>query len=54
MRSSALLLPFVLALLALACGDGRDPSAAPAVGWPVYGHDVGGSRHSPLTEITPE
>ena len=23
-------------------------------GWPVYGFDVGGSRHSPLTQITPD
>src|SRR3954467_5791297 len=21
--------------------------------WPTYGHDAGGMRHSPLTEITP-
>lgn len=23
-------------------------------GWPVYGHDAGGQRYSPLTQITPE
>src|SRR5580765_6594936 len=24
----------------------------PIDGWPVYGHDAGGMRHSPLTDIT--
>jgi quinoprotein glucose dehydrogenase len=34
----------------------REPPAAirgPAVGWPVYAADSGGSRYSPLEEITP-
>jgi glucose dehydrogenase len=22
--------------------------------WPTYGHDAGGARYSPLTQITPE
>jgi glucose dehydrogenase len=25
----------------------------PSDGWPVYGHDAGNMRHSPLTDITP-
>ena len=41
--------------LALACG-GEPPERAggPAAGWPVYARDPGGSRYSPLDEITPE
>jgi len=27
--------------------------SGPVAGWPVYGGDPGGSRHSPLTQITP-
>ncbi len=27
--------------------------AAAQTDWPVYGHDAGGTRHSPLTQITP-
>ncbi|MDH3686433.1 MAG: pyrroloquinoline quinone-dependent dehydrogenase [Myxococcales bacterium] len=27
--------------------------SGPVAGWPVYGGDAGGSRHSPLTQITP-
>ncbi len=28
-------------------------SAAPKTDWPAYGHDAGGGRFSPLTQITP-
>lgn len=48
-RNSRLpLLPLVLALAALPL------RAAPGEDWPAYGHDPGGQRHSPLTDITPE
>jgi quinoprotein glucose dehydrogenase len=47
------LLPLLAGAL---CGCG--PAApvdlsGPIAGWPVYGGDAGGSRHSPLTQITP-
>ncbi len=31
----------------------RDPAAAPSTEWPTYGHDAGGMRFSPLTQLTP-
>lgn len=46
----------VRASTALAEGAGP-PTAAPAApvaGWPVYGGDEGGSRFSPLRDVTPE
>jgi quinoprotein glucose dehydrogenase len=38
-----------------AIGSGRPAAAIGSsdTGWPMYGHDAGGMRHSPLTEITP-
>lgn len=30
------------------------PSGGPVAGWSAYGGDVGGSRYSPLTQITPQ
>src|SRR5262245_34766245 len=43
----------VLAALA-ACGGAPEPDASgPVAGWPVYAADLGGTRHSPLTQITP-
>ena len=41
-----------LALL-LASGSTCAASAPPAGDWPTYGHDKGGQRHSPLSDITP-
>ncbi len=46
-----------LAVLVLVVACRVDPAPetpGPVAGWPVYGADPGGSRHSPLTEITPE
>ncbi|MPZ18310.1 MAG: PQQ-binding-like beta-propeller repeat protein [Luteitalea sp.] len=43
-----------------ATGPGRAVEVAAShgriadAGWPVYGHDPGGQRYSPLTQITPE
>jgi quinoprotein glucose dehydrogenase len=31
-----------------------DPRRGAEAGWPVYGHDPGGQRFSPLTQLTPE
>ena len=31
-----------------------DTTRAAAAGWPVYGHDPGGQRFSPLTQLTPQ
>ena len=33
--------------------SGQQRQAAPSKEWPTYGHDPGGMRFSPLTEITP-
>ena len=46
----------VVAATALACSD--EPTfvgpAGPTAGWPIYGGDAGGTRYSPLVQITPE
>jgi quinoprotein glucose dehydrogenase len=34
--------------------QGSSPPASLASEWPTYGHDAGGRRYSPLTQITPE
>ena len=40
----------------LGCGPVAEPVdlAGPIAGWPTWGGDAGGSRHSPLTQITRE
>jgi len=45
-----------LVLGVLACNEPASPVSlqGPVAGWPVYGGDPGGSRFSPLTQITPE
>jgi quinoprotein glucose dehydrogenase len=45
-----------LALLALGCprGEPAVDRSGPVAGWPAWGGDAGGSRHSPLTQITRE
>ena len=44
---------FCLAFAALACATQALPQAVRQGGdWPVYGHDPGGSRYSPLDQIT--
>jgi quinoprotein glucose dehydrogenase len=44
----------LLAALALtACSAGAPTGKSPDVGWPAYGGDPGGSRYSPLTQISP-
>src|SRR5262245_24860079 len=43
------------ALAALACSRTVEvPAGGPVAGWPEYGGTPGGTRHSPLTQITPE
>jgi quinoprotein glucose dehydrogenase len=46
-------LSFALAL-ALACSRAPLDYSGPIEGWGAYGNDAGGSRHSKLTQITPE
>src|SRR5262249_11264174 len=44
-----------IALAALACTRAVEiPPGGPVAGWPEYGGTPGGTRHSPLTQITPE
>lgn len=45
-----------LAVLATGCSDEPRPLdlTGPTAGWPTYGGDPGGTRYSPLTQITPE
>jgi len=39
----------------VACSGAPEPDrSGPVAGWPVYAADLGGSRHSPLVQITPE
>jgi quinoprotein glucose dehydrogenase len=33
---------------------GDAPAGGPVADWPAYGNDPGGSRYSPLTQITPD
>ena len=40
-------------VLSLCCAGARAAPNAASVDWPAYGHDAGGTRYSPLTEITP-
>jgi len=43
------------ALALAACSDAPESrQSGPVADWPVYAADIGGSRHSPLTQITPE
>src|SRR5262245_66619686 len=43
-----------VAALAACGGPSEVERPGPVAGWPVYGADLGGSRHSPLTQITPK
>jgi quinoprotein glucose dehydrogenase len=47
---------WLLALIGLACERAAEPldPTGPVSGWPTWGGDAGGSRHSPLTQITRE
>jgi quinoprotein glucose dehydrogenase len=42
-----------LALLLACNGSVETPAGGPVAGWPDYGGTPGGTRHSPLTQITP-
>lgn len=42
-----------LAVLALAAASLSGQGARAQTDWPTYGHDAGGMRYSPLTQITP-
>ena len=54
--SGAVLVGSALAILAggALSQSNRDQAAGASKEWPTYGHDPGGRRYSPLTEITPE
>lgn len=46
-----------LRVVALVCAGFVLPAGAPAAedgDWPTYNHDLAGTRHSPLTQITPD
>ncbi|MHA7838386.1 MAG: pyrroloquinoline quinone-dependent dehydrogenase [bacterium] len=55
-RMGWLLTSMILALLGLGtgCSQEEPPASGPTAGWPRYGMDDGGRRHSPLDQITPE
>jgi quinoprotein glucose dehydrogenase len=42
-----------LVLTLAACSAGAPAGKSPDAGWPTYGGDPGGSRYSPLTQISP-
>ena len=48
-----LLLTGLAALLLAIAGAGPAAAAGSDAGWPAYGGDAGGQRHSPLTQIDP-
>ena len=41
-------------LLTLVCVGAVSVGSAQTNDWPAYGHDAGGTRYSPLTQITPK
>jgi quinoprotein glucose dehydrogenase len=41
------------AALVLACGEPEHPRGGAPAGWPAWGGDAGGTRYSPLAEVTP-
>jgi len=52
--SSTLLAIATFAMLAVALAQtNKTQPVALSKEWPTYGHDAGGMRYSPLTEITP-
>src|SRR5262245_58536974 len=42
-----------LSVLAACSGASEPDASGPVAGWPVYAADLAGTRHSPLTQITP-
>ncbi len=44
----------IAALALVGCQEATVIEPGPTAGWPMYGRDAGGSRHSPLDQITPE
>lgn len=56
-RSQCALAMLSLSLLVAACGGDDEASRVDGrrtAGWPAYGGNAGGQRHSPLDQITPE
>lgn len=54
-RAPTMMAASLLAAVALAACSARAPLEASAdAGWPAYGGDPGGTRYSPLTQISPE
>jgi len=54
-RIARALSPIFAALGLVACAPPVEvPAGGPIAGWPEYGGTAGGTRHSPLTQITPE
>ena len=43
---------FLLCALLLGCERSPVDYTGPVADWPEYGHDKGGGRYSPLTQIT--
>jgi len=55
-RASHAIALFALLASVFGCSDAPPPTSfdGPVAGWPSYGADPGGSRYSPLTQITPD
>jgi quinoprotein glucose dehydrogenase len=51
MRTATLLIGLCITFLISCGGKSSGPSHPPESDWPYYGHDAGGMRFSPLTEI---
>ena len=48
------LLPLLVIFVGCGSEDASGVDGGRIAGWPVYGGDIGGRRHSPLDQITPE
>jgi len=49
-----LVFPAVVILTVAIGAQSKPPGAKPSTEWPTYGYDAGGTRFSPLTQLTPQ
>src|SRR5687768_14737682 len=48
------LFPAVVILTVAIGAQSKPPASKPSTEWPTYGYDAGGTRFSPLTQLTPQ